>query len=137
VVVESNKVTQGLIRRPKPYPAELLVIAWLLFCFINVIQAFRHRPYFVAPLNENWIVAYLWAPIIAGVWGIARQKRWRAMLVCLCIVAFTGIASGNIQLISCPHARYLQVTSFYIPVWGDPCSNSQDSKLRPWWIPET
>ena len=126
---------QAIVRR-RPWPAELLLISWVALCVGNAAVGLGMAN--IPPILNRSGGGPLWAlpalaTTLAGFYGLARQRRRRAMLTCGCIVLVTGIASGALQLGSCPHATYLQIVGLDIPIWGDPCRNNQIQNLRPWW----
>lgn len=120
----------------RPWLAELLVLAWLTLCAANVMQALRSEyPRVYRPPLYSWgWPPYALAVVVGASWGLLRERRWRAIGLCAGIVLVTGVASGALQLSSCPHATYLQFAGLYVPVWGDPCNNTQNYYLQPWWM---
>ncbi|MDQ3440411.1 MAG: cytochrome c-type biogenesis protein CcmH [Planctomycetota bacterium] len=131
-----SRVARAVWRR-KTWTAELLVLAWLTLCVANVVQAVRCRQFpmvYRPPIFVWHWLGYPFAVVLGGFWGLARGRRWRAMVVCAAIVLVTGVGSGSLQLSSCPHATYLQVAGFYVPVFGNPCNNEQNYYLQPWWM---
>lgn len=131
------------IVRRRPWPGELLLLAWSALCIANAMQALRCRnlgivytpPIFLRHGFEVGLWALLALTVtVAGFYGLARQRRWRAIVVCGAVVIVAGIVSGALQLGSCPHATYLQVVGLDIPIVGNACGNSQNQNLQPWWL---
>jgi hypothetical protein len=122
--------------RRRPWPAELLLLGWSTLCIAHVILEVSRsrypRAYISALRQEDW-VALLLGMTIGGAWGLARQRRWRTLVTCVGVMLVLGIASGVIQLTSCPHATYIQMLWFHVPIIGDPCNNGQPFRA-PWWM---
>jgi hypothetical protein len=125
------------IRRRKPWPAELLALAWVTLAVANVAQALRCKHFGIVytPPVFIWWWAFLALAILAGgFYGLARQRRWRAIIVSVIVVVVTGVPSGAVQFGSCPHATYFQFAGLSFTVAGKACHNFNSYALRPRWM---
>jgi hypothetical protein len=123
--------------RPDGVVPVLLVLAWLVLCTGNAATALRsERQHIVytAPIYTTRYAPVALATVCGCFWGLGRMRGWRIMAACAAACLVSGVATGTVQITSCPHAYYLQVAGFYAPVWGDPCRNEQSDSLLPWWM---
>lgn len=111
-------------------PGWTFIACWLVIALVRLSQAWDRQHY--VPVLLATPAAFLpLIAVIAAAAALVKQRRWRALILCILFAFITSIPSGLLQFDRCPHGTYLQLMGVNLSIRGPGCNNLRNEQV--WW----